>query len=111
MCPQGACHEPAKGSIMLRHVWCQKLTHGCESGLSVAVACVAAGQGKSSWSRWLTAVLLMALCGGTAFMLAPPTTLPPPAASWQLALSGVHLCSNEMFSCCPATSSLLVALI
>ncbi|KAL0047424.1 hypothetical protein WJX82_003041 [Trebouxia sp. C0006] len=47
------------------------------------------GQGKSSWSRWLTAVLLMALCGGTAFMLAPPTTLPPPAASWQLALSGM----------------------
>ncbi len=37
----------------------------------------------------------MALCGGTAFMLAPPTTLPPPAASWQVTASGVHLCCND----------------
>ncbi len=89
------CHERRKGHNMLHHVWCQKLTHGCESGLSVAVACVVAGQGRPSWSRWLTAVLLMALCGGTGFMLAPPTTLPPPAASWQLAVSGVHLCCRD----------------
>ncbi|DBA84168.1 TPA: hypothetical protein ACH3X1_006635 [Trebouxia sp. C0004] len=47
------------------------------------------GQGRFSWSRWLTAVLLMALCGGKAFMLAPPTALPPPAASCQLAVSGL----------------------
>jgi len=79
---------------MLHDAWGQKLTQGCESCLSVAVACVAAGQGRPSWSRWLTAVLLMALCGGTAFMLAPPTALPPPVASWQLIVSGAHLCCN-----------------
>ncbi len=84
------CHEPAKGSIILHDAWPQVDTwvwfwFEC---------CIVAGQGRPSWSRWLTAVLLMALCSGTAFMLAPPTTLPPPAASWQLAVSGAHLCCN-----------------
>ncbi len=88
-------HEPAKASIMLHDAWGQKLTHGCGCGLSVAVASVVTGQGRFSWSRLLTAVLLMALCGGTAFMLAPPAAVPPPAASWQQAMSGAHLCCND----------------
>ncbi len=79
-------------------------TYVCESGLSVAVACVVTGQGGPSRSRWLTAFLLMAFCGGTGFMLAPPTTLPPPAARRRLAASGAHLC-------CDACPDLLYACI
>ena len=89
------CHQPLKGSIMLHDAWGQKLTHGRECCLTDAVACVAAGQGRPSWSKWLTTVLFTALCSGTAFMLAPSTSLAPPVASWQLAVSGAHLSCNH----------------